>query len=111
MMPNLISTFNRTLCAGVPNLYSAPPNIGALMKASKDALYVPILILLALELKLKSNILSETLKWILSKRYVKIKITSSYEYILLKKFSESYPNLKFYVRNSTNLVNIGNNEF
>tara|TARA_B100001094_G_scaffold278860_1_gene288660 strand:+ start:1568 stop:2848 length:1281 start_codon:yes stop_codon:yes gene_type:complete len=30
---------------------------------------------------------------------------------ILKKFSESYPHLDFHIRNSTNLINIGNNQY
>ena len=30
---------------------------------------------------------------------------------ILKKFNESYPDLKFHIRNSTNLINLGSNKF
>ena len=30
---------------------------------------------------------------------------------ILKKFSESYPDLHFHIRNSTNLINLGSNKF
>lgn len=41
----------------------------------------------------------------------KCKLTCNINDKILKKFNESYPDLHFHIRNSTNLINIGKNQF
>ena len=41
----------------------------------------------------------------------KCKLTCNINDKILKKFNESYPDLHFHIRNSTNLINVGKNQF